>query len=360
MINKTVLLAHFPKITVKRYRQLTAVFVDLEAVWSAGASELKKTGWEEDLIHEFISWRDKLDIEKTQKILAQEKIHCVLPADPEYPPLLKEIYDPPICLFVRGALGHINFPLAVVGPRKYSQYGKQVTEELVGQLAGQGLTIVSGLALGIDGLAHHAALAAAGHTVAVLGSGNDWQHIYPAAHRQLAERISASGGAVITEYPPGGLPSAFTFPRRNRIIAGLTLGALIIEAGEDSGALITAQCALDNGREVFTVPQNITSETAVGSNNLLKLGARPVTAIQDILDALNLHNVQQYVANRDIIPDSPTEAALLPLLSRAPVHIDAIIKQAALAGPTITSTLTLMEMKGKVRNLGGMMYVLAR
>jgi len=359
-MNKLILLAHFPKMTVHRYRGLRNAFPNVEESWQAQAGDFKNSGWEDDLVGEFLRWRDKLDIEKTQKILDQEQIHCVTMADPEYPPLLKEIYDPPFCLFVRGDLDNLAFPLAVVGPRKHSQYGEQVTREIVASLAARGICIVSGLALGIDGLAHQTALQAGGRTVAVLGCGNDKYHIQPAAHRLLANQIIEAGGAVITEYPPGTVPNTFTFPRRNRIIAGLTLGTLVIEASESSGSLITAQCALDNGREVFAVPQNITSETATGANNLLKMGARLVTSHQDILDALNLHDIKQYVTSRDIVPDSPAEAALISYLSREPVHIDQLIKQSTLDSPTVNSTLTLMEMKGRARNIGGMMYVLAR
>ena len=152
----------------------------------------------------------------------------------------------------------------------------------------------------------------------------------------------------------------FTFPRRNRIIAGMSLGTLVIEAAESSGALITAQCALDYNREVFAVPQNITSPTALGTNTLIKNGAHPVTAAQDIFDALNLHDVKKFIANREIIPDSPTEAEILKHLSREPAHVDQLVKLSGLDSPAVNSTLVLMEMKGKVRNLGGMMYVLSK
>ncbi|MFA4830580.1 MAG: DNA-processing protein DprA [Patescibacteria group bacterium] len=357
---KEILLSYFPKITPKRYRQLAAAFSSFAEIKSAGFDEFKKLGWEDDLATAFLLWRDKLEEEKITKVLDQEKIHCVTPNDPEYPANLKQIYDPPFCLFVRGELKKDDFCLAVVGTRKFSRYGRQITEEIVAELARAGITIISGLALGIDGIAHETALQAGGNTVAVLGSGINRSHVYPSAHRRLAEKIIQAGGAVISEYPPGGLPSKFTFPRRNRIIAGMSLGTLVTEAGEASGALITAQCSLDNNREVFTVPHNITSQTGIGPNNLLKQGALPVTNAQDIIDALNLRDIKQFVSNREVIPDSPTEAKLLEHLSREPIHVDSLIKQSKLDSPTVNSTLTLMEMKGKVRNLGGMMYVLAR
>jgi DNA processing protein len=355
-----ILLAHFPKLTYKRYSQLKSRFSDMEAAWQANRKKLASTGWDENFVHEFVTWRDELDVEKTKKILEQEEIRPVLFDDIEYPELLKEIYDPPACLFVRGDLKNLNFPLAVVGPRKFSPYGKQITEELVGKMAKSGITIVSGLALGIDGIAHLACLEAGGKTIAVLGCGNDARHVQPSGHRYIAEKIIASGGAVITEYPPGMLPSKYTFPRRNRIIAGMTLGTLVTEASEGSGSLITAQCAIDNDREVFTVPQNITSPTAIGSNNLLKMGAKPVTEVEDLLEALNLHDVQQYVTNKAIVADSPDEAKVLEHLTREAIHVDSLILATKLDSPTMNSTLTLMEMKGKVKNLGGMMYVLAR
>lgn len=360
MLSKEALLSFFPKITNKRYRELRAAFFSLDNAWQAEFDDLKKIGWDYDLIHEFLTWKETVHSEELEAQLVHEQIRCITATDLDYPALLKEIYDPPLSLFVKGNLKTDGFNLAVVGARKFSPYGKQVTEELVSGLGGQGITIVSGLAFGIDSIAHEAALNVQGTTVAVLGSGSDDAHIYPTAHRALAHRIIEHGGAMISEYPPGTEPNTFTFPRRNRIIAGMSLGTLVIEAGETSGALITAQCALDNGREVFAIPQNITSTTAAGPNNLIKMGARAVTTANDILDALNLQDIKEYATTKEIIPDSPAEAALLKHLSREPVHVDQLIKQTGLMSATVNSTLTLMEMKGKVRNLGGMMYVLSR
>jgi DNA processing protein len=358
---KEVILSYFPKITHKRYRELSAAFSSWEEIKRAGFEQIKQAGWtDENLIQTFLDWRNKVDEDKIAKILEQEQIRCLTQPDKEYPDLLKKIYDPPFCLFVRGTIPAEAYCLAVVGTRKYTPYGKQVTEELTAELTSAGMAIVSGLALGIDGIAHTTCLDAGGKTVAVLGSGINRTHIYPATHRNLAEKIIEGGGAVISEYPPGALPSRFTFPRRNRIIAGMSLGVLVTEAGEDSGALITAQCALDNGREVFTVPHNITSLTGIGPNSLLKLGAHPVTSANDIIEVLNLQDLKLYATNKEVIPDSPTEAKLLPHLSREPIHIDNLIKHSGLESPVVNSTLTLMEMKGKVRNLGGMMYVLSR
>jgi len=359
-MDKLILLAHFPKISPKRYQQLLAAFSNIDNAWEAEFDELTKIGWDVNLVHEFLTWKEKINEEVMSAVLEKENIICITIDDVDYPSLLKQIYDPPFCLFVKGKLTNSEFNLAVVGTRKCTPYGRQVTEELVSDLAAKGITIVSGLAFGIDSIAHGTAIKARGTTIAVLGSGNNTHNIYPTAHRDLAQNIIEHNGAIITEYPPGTEPTAFSFPRRNRIIAGMSLGTLVIEAGEQSGALITSSCALENGREVFAVPQNITSHTSIGPNNLLKMGAHLVTKADDILDALDLHNVSQYVTNKDILPDSPTEAELLKYLSREPIHVDMITKQTGLTSSTVNSTLTLMEMKGKVRNLGGMMYVTAR
>ncbi len=359
-MKKEILLSYFPKNTVKRYQELVAVFENLDNAWKASARELIKIGWEEKLVQEFFAWKNKVNEEKIAKILEHEKIYCLTRDDKQYPANLKELYDPPFCLFVRGELPKDGFNLAVVGTRKYTTYGKQMTEELVAELTQNGLNIISGLALGIDGIAHETTLKAGGKTMAVLGTGINDAHIYPGAHRDLAKRIINSNGALISEYPPGALPSRFGFPKRNRIIAGLSLGVLVTEAPEESGALITAQCALDLGREIFAIPHSITSPTAKGTNALIKNGAHLINSAKDILEILNLQEIKQFIGNREILPDSPIEAKFLQHLSREPLHVDQIIKLTQLDSPTVNATLTMMEMKGKVRNLGAMMYVLGK
>lgn len=278
--------------------------------------------------------------------------------DAHYPARLKQIHKPPL-LYVRGEMTDPDEPcFAVVGTRAPTPYGKQIVGELVEPLARAGLTIVSGLALGIDALAHEAALRAGGRTIAVLGGGADDDSIYPVANRNLAFRIIKEGGAVISEFPPGTESFKSNFPQRNRIISGLSIGVLIIEAKEGSGSLITARAALDQNREVFAVPGDITRQTSVGPNNLIKMGARPVTTASDILEALGLENLKEAAVARTVHPDSKEEAALLPHLSREPVHIDELVRASGLPVATVGSALTLMEIKGKIRHLGGMNYVL--
>ncbi|MEK7623057.1 MAG: DNA-processing protein DprA [Patescibacteria group bacterium] len=352
------LLAFFPKLTPKRYQDLARIPASFDEIWQANAQSLKQTGWDEELIREFISWREALNVEKIERDLQKEGIEVIAQSDERYPSLLKQLYDPPAALFVRGTLAKVDLCLAIVGTRKCTPYGRQVVEELVPQLVESGLTIVSGLALGIDGFAHEATLRAGGKTIAVLGSGVDRAHVFPTTHSDLANRIIASGGAVISEYPPGMMANTFTFPRRNRIVAGMSLGTLVTEAPEGSGALITAQCALDNNREVFAVPQNITHENAFGPNTLIKNGAHPVSTVEDILSVLHIEKAKAQTVARATLPDSPEEAALLPFLTREPIHIDFIAKQAKLPSHLVSGILTLMEMKGRVRNVGGMKYVI--
>lgn len=359
-MRREILFSYFPKNTVKRYQELVTIFDNLENAWGASAEDLVKIGWEEKLVSEFTDWKNKIDENKITKVLQQENIYCLTRDDENYPTSLKELYDPPFCLFVRGELPKDGFNLGVVGTRKYTTYGKQITEEIVTELTQNGLNIISGLALGIDGIAHETCLKNGGKTVAVLGAGINNNHIYPSSHRDLAKRIIHSGGAVISEYPPGALPSKFSFPKRNRIVAGLSLGVLVTEAPEDSGALITAQVANDLGREVFAIPHALTSPNAVGTNNLIKNGAHLVNSAKDILEILNLQEIKQFIGNREILPDSPTEAKLLEYLDKEPHHVDEITKLTQLDSPTVNATLTMMEMKGKVRNLGGMMYVLGK
>lgn len=361
MRNYIILLAHFPKISPKRFKQIDTTFPSFKVFWKTEFDDIKThLKWKDDLVHDFLSWRDSLNPAAVAQRLQQEGIRCVTIADDDYPPLLRDIYDPPYCLFVRGDISDLSFPLAVVGTRKCTAYGKQVTHELVSELAGQGVTIVSGLALGIDGIAHSATLRSAGKTIAVLGSGVDDASIYPRAHYQLGTEILSKGGALISEYPPGTEPTTYTFPLRNRIIAGMSLATLVIEAPKKSGSLITASCSMQNGRDVFAVPQNITSGTASGPHSLIRDGAMLVSCAEDILEALNLRDIEQFVASKEIVPDSPTEAKLLEYLTREAQHIDELTRATGLTSQQVNSTLTLMEMKGIVRNLGGMMYVLAR
>ena len=253
-----------------------------------------------------------------------------------------------------------EFLLAVVGSRKYSDYGKQACEMITSELAQNSLVIVSGLALGIDAIAHIACLQAKGKTIAILGCGIESSNIYPVHNRMLSEKILQTGGCIISEHPIGVPPFKQHFPQRNRVISGLCLGTLVVEAAEKSGALITARFALEHNREVFAVPSNITNQNALGTNNLIKMGARATTSAQDILDTLNLKQATDYLKASEITADSANEAKLLEHLTLEPIHIDELIRLTKLESSAINSTITLMEMKGKIKNIGAGKYALSR
>jgi len=249
----------------------------------------------------------------------------------------------------------------VVCTRQVTAYGREATLKLAGDLGRRRVTVVSGLAKGVDTLAHSAALDAGGRTIAVLGSGLD--DIYPRENRTLARRIvSEERGAVVTDYPLGTSPDAVNFPPRNRIISGLSQGVVIVEAGQQSGALITQRFALDQGREVFAVPGSIFSHQSSGTNALLKQGAKCVTTVEDILEELQMGMVAEHVQAVLALPEDPTERTLLAWLQRdaEPQHIDAIARGSGLPVHTVSSTLTLMELKGLVRQVGALQYVPVR
>lgn len=272
----------------------------------------------------------------------------------DYPYLLSEITDPPRYFYYRGDIGILKNPtLAVVGSRKFSNYGKLATQKIVTPLAQNGVTIISGLAMGIDGIAHSTTLECGGKTVAVLGTGIDDRTIYPSCHYNLAQKILADGGLLLSEYEAGTRPTQYSFPKRNRIIAGLSLGTLVIEAAKKSGSLITASCALDYNRDVFAVPHPFNSQTAAGANNLIRYGATLVDCADDIFNQLNIEKqelpTEQMALNKN-------EKILLKLITDQPISIDTITKKTNLDISTASSTLTLMEIKGIIKNIGQMTY----
>lgn len=344
-----------------RFKKLINFFPSIQDAWFASRQDLIEAGIESELIDDFFIKRETIIPEELWKTLEKEDVQVVTIDEPNYPTILKEIYDPPALLYYRGFLDNADeFRMAVVGTRKITPYGRQACQEIVHQLASQGLVIVSGLALGIDSQAHETCIETGAKTIAVLGSGIDWANIYPHTNRRLAQKIIDSGGTIVSEFPMGMLPLRHNFPIRNRIISGLSLGTLVIEADDDSGSLITAKSALDQNREVFAVPGSIYSPTSQGANRLIKMGGKLVTHANDILEALNLNQVKEFIKSQEILPDSPEEEVILKILSKEPLHIDAIIRQSGLGAADVSGVLINMEMKGKIRNLGGMNYVLAR
>ena len=341
-----------------RLRALLDYFGDAKTAWCAPASALQEAGLSPRLVQVLEKLRASVSLEKVWENIAAKGITVLTWEDEVYPRHLKEIDQPPPVLYVRGQLLlEDDWAVGVVGTRRVTAYGRQVGEEVSGLLARNGVTIVSGLARGVDAIAHQAALNAGGRTLAVLGSGVD--RIYPPEHRRLAEQI-IENGALISDYAPGTQPEAANFPPRNRIISGLSRAVVIVEAGQKSGALITASFAADQGCEVFAVPGSIYALQSKGANRLIQEGARPLLDPQEILECLNLEMVVEQRAARTVLPADATEAQLFSILGPEPLHVDEIRIQANLPIETVSATLALMELKGMVRQVGGMHYVAVR
>lgn len=337
-----------------RFGRLIEFFGDAVTAWFAPAAELRAGGMEERIVAEIMRQRPGIDPDAEMARLAAMQVAALTLNDPAYPRLLREIPLPPAVLYVRGALTAADEnAIAIVGTRRITTYGRQVTERLARDLVAQGMTIVSGLAHGVDGVAHTAALDAGGRTIAVLGCGPDL--VYPPEHAKLAARIIEQG-AVISEFAVGVRPEANNFPARNRIISGISSAVLVTEAPEKSGALITTRFAADQGRDVMAVPGNITSKGSVGSNRLIQDGALCVLTAADIIGALNVHLLPQQLVMRELLPADATEAQILALLADEPRHVDDLCRDANLNAATVSGALIMMELKGLVRNLGGMTY----
>ncbi len=347
-----------PGVGRVRLAQLGNYFGSLENAWQAGPAELKRAGLDSRVVRTITSERSKLSLEAEMEKLERYGVKVFCHHDSEYPSRLKEIYDYPPILYVRGSLlPEDEWCLAVVGTRRATVYGRQVAEELVADLARSKITIVSGLARGIDSVAHQSALEAGGRSIAVFGCGLDV--VYPSENATLARKVMEQG-ALVSEYPLGARPRAENFPRRNRIMSGLSLGVLVIEANKTSGAMITARLALEQNREVFAVPGSILSPQSSGTNYLIQEGAKLVQSCTDILEELNLTAVAHRVEIREIIPASDIETMLLKQLGVEPAHIDEVCRNSKLPVSQVSSTLAMMELKGLVRQVGTMSYVLAR
>lgn len=353
------LLNKIPGCGAKTIRAAVAYFGTAEKAWSASEvewqaieSRFNSTGLE--------AKRQLIDPAQEELLLKNANITVIPFTNENFPKLLHEIPNPPALLYARGNWTKWNeVPcVAIVGSRDYSPYGKQVAEELSRELARAGVVIVSGLAFGIDSIAHEGALAAEMPTLAILGGGIDDGAIAPQSHLRLAQSV-INNGALLSEYTPGTEPNAGTFPARNRIIAGMTLGTIVIEAKEESGSLITARLALDFNREVFAVPGSIFSHLSTGTNGLLKQGAKVVTGVQDIFNELNLETLisTKNDSQKINIELSPDEQKILACLSRDGLHIDKVIEASRLETTRAASLMTKMEMRGLVKNIGNMQYI---
>lgn len=343
-----------------RFRLLLEAFGTAEEAWKASPASWQEAGLDARTSAALEQQRRRIEPEAELERLLRLRVGVLRLVDADYPRLLREITPPPPVLYIRGRITEEDeWALAVVGTRRASAYGRQVTERLAGELAAQRITVVSGLARGIDTIAHVAALDAGGRTLAVLGCGPDL--VYPPDNAKLAARILEQG-ALVTEFPPGTQPEAGNFPARNRLISGLSLGVLVTEAPEQSGALITTRFAAEQGRDVFAVPGNITSRGSVGANRLIQDGAKLVQATEDILTELNLHMVPQQMELREVLPENDLEARLLALLGATgdPQHIDDLCRASGVPVAQVSGALVMMELKGQVSLVGPMTYVKAR
>lgn len=389
-----IALSRTPGLGAARFRMLEAHFGgDLESAWRAPQRELRAAGIGGGVVKAIVEGRDSIDPEQELERLARSGVEALTWHDDDYPRRLKEIADAPPVLFCRGTLRPDDeTAVAVVGTRRPTDYGRRVTADLCKELAARDVTVVSGLALGIDARAHQATLDAGGRTIAALGNGLDT--VYPRENGRLAERIVDEGGALVSEFPLGTRPEASHFPRRNRIISGMTLGTLVTEASETSGTRWTVYHALEQNREVFCVPGSVYSEASRLTNRLIREGAKLVCGVGDILEEIGLDTAARQIAmtfdergergsdpgssaddgierppgggngrragetERNAEPDDPDEAELLRHITSEPTHIDDLARLTERPITEISGLLTMLELKGLVVQAGMMHYQL--
>lgn len=370
LINKTdkdsyseyyLAFSHFRKFGPASFRLLETGFNSIKQAYYASGLELERAGIKPLIAREFIKWRQspEASFARIKESLNQAGISFTTWNDSDYPALLKQIAAPPPVLYYRGLINdQEKNRLAIVGSRMHTAYGEKVIKKLLPNIVGAGITVVSGLALGIDSAAHRQTLESAGVTWAVLGSGLDQQNIYPAANHCLADDIIKQGGAVISEFPPGTPPLKQNFPQRNRIIAGLCQATLVIESKIKSGALITAGYALENNRDVLAIPGNIFSEFSDGPNKLIQSGAKTVTTAGDILEAYNMKVVVKIDKSIDEIAallKNKAESVIYAIIKTASeraekISADEIFQLSELDSSVINSTLSMLELRGIIKN----------
>lgn len=361
-----------PGMGAKGIRLAVAHFGSAESAWAASSSAWSEFGLIKGAALEKL-WTKKETVVPSVEAekLSDLKIRVLSIEDSLYPELLREIPTPPALLYVRGQYTAWNADpcIAIVGSRKCTHYGEEVAQRLGKELATYGFTVVSGLAFGIDALSHQGALASGGHTVAVLGSGVDDSAITPRTHVKLATELLASGGSIVSEFAPGSEPTPGTFPARNRIMAGMCLGTIVVEAAEESGSLITARLTIDYNRALFSVPGSIFSPASTGTNRLLRDGARLLTSAKDVVEELEplLRSYQSRTptaSDTEVVETaaevsglSADEQTVLKLLTHEPTHIDQVVEKSPLESTTTTATLTMLELRGRIRNIGDMRYI---
>lgn len=342
-----------PGVGTATFNYLHKHFKTLRKFWEASSFQIQKLKLDSKTRESILEFREKVDPKVYLDTVYERGIKVLSTLDRDYPANLRQILDAPPVLYYKGSLlPKDDLAIAVVGARFATVYGRQVTEKLVFDLVSAGLTIVSGLARGIDSVAHKTALDAGGRTIAVLGSGVDL--VYPPENRGLYDRV-IQNGAVVSEFPLGFPSVPSNFPARNRIISGLSLGVLVTEAAIDSGSLITAGQAAEQGREVFAVPGPVNSKMSEGANNLIKEGVHPTTSADDILQVLDIERKKKQIPindTRSSIGLTNDEKQIIDLLNGQSKHIDVIARESGLKIDKVSSALSMLEMKGHLKNYG--------
>jgi DNA processing protein len=350
-----------PQFGPARLSLLAKTFKNFKYAYEASAKELIQAGIAKEIVEDFVLKRASINLSNEAEKLQADQITLLSFKDTHYPKLLLEIPKFPPILYYKGLMNSSDeLCISVVGTRMITNYGKSVLPQLVEPLVDSGITIVSGMAFGTDALAHEMAVRKGKRTIAILGGGLDEKSLYPKHHGLLAQEILDNGGALISEYPIGTPNFKQNFVARNRIISGMSVGTIIIECDLKSGTLITAKHALDQNRTIYSVPGPIYSPQSQGPNNLLKMGAKPITLANDVLEDLNLKTFPEQLKMQNTFGDNKEETIVLKLLSFEPIIINDLIKSSGLGTSVVTSTLTFLEIKGRIKNLGGQQYVLAR
>ena len=361
-VSNWIALNMIPGVGSSTFRRLLKFFGSPEVVLKASLKDLNRLkGLTPAVCQSIIDSRDKLPIQKELDLIQRHNCKVITIQDESYPANLKAIYDPPPLLYVKGDLLPVDSSaISVVGTRTASSYGKMTAEKLSGHLAVRGFTIVSGMAYGIDTAAHEGALNAGGRTIAVMGNGLSF--IYPERNAGLLERI-VSSGAAISEFPMATKPLKVNFPIRNRLISGMSFGTLVVEAPKRSGALLTAYCALEQDREVFAVPGQISSEMSSGAHELIKQGAKLVESVEDILEELPDRKLQPLAEENFKLEEkkmeiqlSGDERRIWDAIGTSQIHIDEISRKSALPSYKVSAVLVMLELKGLVQQSSGKMF----
>lgn len=355
-----IALTLIPNLSPRKFHILLENFSSTQEIWEAPLSRLKEIPGFAESAQTFCAHRERADIDRALEQIAQLGLTVVTLADAQYPEPLRAIPDPPAVLYLRGEyIEKDKLAVALVGTRRATSYGKRVAQQFAGELGRLGFTIVSGLAEGIDTAAHRGALKANARTIAVIGSG--FARLYPQSNQKLLEEI-VSNGCAMTEFAPEVAPEKWTFPQRNRIISGLSRGVLVVEAPQDSGALITARWALEHNREVFAVPGSILGESHRGCHKLIKDGAKLVESVTDILEEFKdlraLFTVRRERPTPAQKPKlSPLEEKIFAVLEFEPMHFDEIVSQTGLSVGEVSEGLLTLSLQGIVQELEGKHYV---